>query len=105
MAMFCRNHFLFLENLFIFLIFSFFLAIIIDYNKEEGNHQSEPGTQKQGNRRKEPVRGLESGQKPWQVLVVAFYMPLLERSFIRDFSLLCLKGAREVGGNVEKVRS
>jgi hypothetical protein len=37
--------------------------------------------------------------------VVAFYMPLLERSFIRDFSLLCLKSAREVGGNVEKVRS
>jgi len=30
---------------------------------------------------------------------------LLERSFIRDFSLLCLQGAREVGGNVEKVRS
>jgi hypothetical protein len=51
------------------------------------------------------VRGEKSSQKPWQVLVVAFYMPLLERSFIRDFSLLCLKGAREVGGDVEKVRS
>jgi hypothetical protein len=37
--------------------------------------------------------------------VVAFYIPLLERSFIMDFSPLCLKGAREVGGDVEKVRS
>jgi hypothetical protein len=87
------------------LIFSFFLAIIIDYNKEEGNHQSEPGTQYQVNRRKEPVRGEKSSQKPWRVLMVAFYMPLLERSFIMDFSPLCLKGAREVGGDVEKVRS
>jgi hypothetical protein len=37
--------------------------------------------------------------------MVAFYMLLLERSFIRDLSPLCLKGAREVGGDVEKVRS
>jgi hypothetical protein len=37
--------------------------------------------------------------------MVAFYMPLLERPFIMDFSLLCLQGAREVGGDVEKVRS
>jgi hypothetical protein len=37
--------------------------------------------------------------------MVAFYMLLLERSFIRDLSLLCLKGAREVGGDVEEVRS
>jgi hypothetical protein len=37
--------------------------------------------------------------------MVAFYMPLLERSFIMDLSFLCLKGAREVGGDVEKVRS
>jgi len=37
--------------------------------------------------------------------MVAFYIPLLERSFIMDFSLLCLQGAREVGGDVEKVRS
>jgi hypothetical protein len=51
------------------------------------------------------VRGEKSSQKPWRVLVVAFYIPLLERSFIRDFSLLCLQGAREVGGDVEKVRS
>jgi hypothetical protein len=31
----CRNHFLFLENLFVFLSFPSFLAIIIDYRKEE----------------------------------------------------------------------
>jgi hypothetical protein len=37
--------------------------------------------------------------------VVAFYITLLERSFIMDLSTLCLKGAREVGGDVEKVRS
>jgi hypothetical protein len=37
--------------------------------------------------------------------MVAFYMPLLERPFIMDFSPLCLEGAREVGGDVEKVRS
>ncbi len=67
--------------------------------------QSEPETQEQGNPGKEPVRGEKSSQKLWRVLVVAFYMPLLERSFIRDFSLLCLEGAREVGGDVEKVRS
>jgi hypothetical protein len=56
-------------------------------------------------RGKEPVRGEKSSQKPWRVLVVAFYMPLLERPFIMDFSHLCLEGAREVGGDVEKVRS
>jgi hypothetical protein len=87
------------------LSFSFFSCYNLDYKKEEGNHQSEPETQKQVNRRKEPVRGEKSSQKLWRVLVVAFYMPLLERSFIRDFSLLCLQGAREVGGDVEKVRS
>jgi len=76
--------------------------LLIDYNKEEGNHQSEPGTQYQGYRWKEPVRGEKSSQKPWQVLVVAFYMSLLERSFIRNFFLLCLKGAREVGGECRK---
>jgi hypothetical protein len=87
----------------LFFVFLFFSCY--NYNKEGGNHQSESGTQKQGYRWKEPVRGEKSSQKPWQVLVVAFYMPLLERSFIRDLSLLCLKGAREVGGDVEKVRS
>jgi len=50
--------------------------------------QSESETQKQGNRRKEPVRGPESGQKLWRVLRVAFAIPLLGRSFVRDFSPL-----------------
>jgi IS605 OrfB family transposase len=50
--------------------------------------QSEPETQKQGNLRKEPVRGPESGQKLWRVLRVALYIPLLGRSFARDFSPL-----------------
>jgi hypothetical protein len=50
--------------------------------------QSEPETQKQGNRRKEPVRGPGSGQKPYGVLMVALYIPLLGRSFARDFSPL-----------------
>jgi IS605 OrfB family transposase len=50
--------------------------------------QSEPETQKQGNRRKEPVRGPGSGQKLWRVLRVAFAIPLLGRLFVRDFSPL-----------------
>jgi IS605 OrfB family transposase len=50
--------------------------------------QSEPETQKQVDRRKEPVRGPESGQKPYGVLMVALYIPLLGRSFARDFSHL-----------------
>jgi IS605 OrfB family transposase len=50
--------------------------------------QSEPETQKQGNRRKEPVRGPGSGQKLWGVLRVAFAIPLLGRLFVRDFSPL-----------------
>jgi hypothetical protein len=50
--------------------------------------QSEPETQKQGNLRKEPVRGPESGQKLWRVLRVAFVIPLLGKSFVRDFSPL-----------------
>jgi IS605 OrfB family transposase len=50
--------------------------------------QSEPETQEQGNQRKEPVRGPESGQKLWRVLRVAFAIPLLGRSFVRDFSPL-----------------
>jgi IS605 OrfB family transposase len=52
------------------------------------NSQSEPETQKQGNLRKEPVRGPESGQKLWRVLRVAFAIPLLGRLFVRDFSPL-----------------
>jgi hypothetical protein len=35
--------------------------------------------------------GEKSSQKLWQVLMVDFYMSLLEMSFIMDFSLLCLK--------------
>jgi IS605 OrfB family transposase len=50
--------------------------------------QGEPETQEQGDRRKEPVRGPESGQKLWRVLRVAFAIPLLGRSFVRDFSPL-----------------
>jgi IS605 OrfB family transposase len=52
------------------------------------NSQSEPETQEQGNRRKEPVRGPGSGQKLWRVLRVAFAIPLLGRLFVRDFSPL-----------------
>jgi hypothetical protein len=50
----------------------------------------------------------EGGEKLPKTLASSggsFYMPLLERSFIRDLYLLCLEGAREVGGDVEKVRS
>jgi hypothetical protein len=34
------------------------------------------------------VRGSESGQKLWRVLRVAFAIPLLGKSFVRDFSPL-----------------
>jgi IS605 OrfB family transposase len=50
--------------------------------------QGEPETQEQGDQRKEPVRGPESGQKLWRVLRVAFAIPLLGRLFVRDFSPL-----------------
>jgi hypothetical protein len=50
--------------------------------------QGEPETQEQVYRRKEPVRGPESGQKLWRVLRVAFAIPLLGRLFVRDFSPL-----------------
>jgi IS605 OrfB family transposase len=50
--------------------------------------QSEPETQEQVHRRKEPVRGPESGQKLWRVLRVALAMPLLGRFWVRDFSPL-----------------
>jgi IS605 OrfB family transposase len=50
--------------------------------------QSEPETQKQVYRRKEPVRGERSSQKLWRVLRVALAIPLLGRSFVRDFSPL-----------------
>jgi len=48
----------------------------------------------------------EGGEKLPKTLVSSgsslLHAPLLERSFIRDFSLLCLKGAREVGGECRK---
>jgi IS605 OrfB family transposase len=50
--------------------------------------QSEPETQEQVDRRKEPVRGEKSSQKLWRVLRVAFAIPLLGRMFVRDFSPL-----------------
>jgi IS605 OrfB family transposase len=65
----------------------FLERFLMGTNRKESS-QSEPETQKQGNRRKEPVRGPESGQKLWRVLRVAFAIPLLGRSFVRDFSPL-----------------
>jgi hypothetical protein len=62
-----------------------FLMETISRNKSS---QSEPETQEQVDRRKEPVRGPGSGQKLWRVLRVAFAIPLLGRSFVRDFSPL-----------------
>jgi IS605 OrfB family transposase len=62
-----------------------FLMETISRNKSS---QSEPESQEQGNRRKEPVRGEKSSQKLWRVLRVAFAIPLLGRMFVRDFSPL-----------------
>ncbi len=51
--------------------------------------ESEPGTQEQVNQWKEPVRGVLQGtQKAWQVLKVALGIPILGKSFSRDFSPL-----------------
>jgi hypothetical protein len=70
------------------------------------SRQSEPETQKQGNLRKEPVRGPEGGQKLWRVLRVAFAIPLLGRLFVRDFSpLRPLMVQRKWEGGSGKVRS
>jgi hypothetical protein len=63
----------------------FLEKFLMETNKSS---QSEPETQKQVNRRKEPVRGPGSGQKLWRVLRVAFAIPLLGRSFVRDLSPL-----------------
>ena len=63
----------------------FFEKFLIEMKESS---QSEPETQEQVDRRKEPVRGPESGQKLWRVLRVAFAIPLLGRSFVRDFSPL-----------------
>ena len=64
----------------------FLERFLIEVIKESS--QSEPEIQKQGHRRKEPVRGEKSSQKLWRVLRVAFAIPLLGRSFVRDFSPL-----------------
>ena len=64
----------------------FLEKFLVEVSKE--SRQSEPETQKQGNLRKEPVRGPESGQKLWRVLRVAFAIPLLGKSFARDLSPL-----------------
>jgi IS605 OrfB family transposase len=63
----------------------FFERFLMETNKSS---QSEPETQKQGNLRKEPVRGEKSSQKLWRVLRVAFAIALLGKSFVRDFSPL-----------------
>jgi IS605 OrfB family transposase len=66
----------------------FLEKFLVEVSNRKESSQSEPETQKQGNRRKEPVRGPEGGQKLWRVLRVAFAIPLLGRSFARDFSPL-----------------
>jgi hypothetical protein len=63
----------------------FLERFLMETNKSS---QSEPETQEQVDRRKEPVRGPGRGQKLWRVLRVAFAIPLLGRSFVRDFSPL-----------------
>jgi IS605 OrfB family transposase len=67
----------------------FLEKFLVEVSSRE-NSQSEPETQEQVNLRKEPVRGPGSGrgQKLWRVLRVAFAIPLLGRSFVRDFSPL-----------------
>jgi IS605 OrfB family transposase len=65
----------------------FLEKFLIETNGKESS-QSEPETQEQVDRRKEPVRGPGSGQKLWRVLRVAFAVPLLGRFFVRDFSPL-----------------
>jgi hypothetical protein len=66
----------------------FLEKFLMEMSNRKESSQSEPETQEQGNQRKEPVRGSESGQKPYGVLRVAFAIPLLGRSFVRDFSPL-----------------
>jgi IS605 OrfB family transposase len=65
----------------------FFEKFLVELSNNKSS-QSEPETQKQVNLGKEPVRGPESGQKPYGVLRVALYIPLLGRLFVRDFSPL-----------------
>jgi IS605 OrfB family transposase len=65
----------------------FLEKFLVEVSSRESS-QSEPETQKQVDRRKEPVRGEKSSQKLWRVLRVAFAIPLLGRLFVRDFSPL-----------------
>jgi IS605 OrfB family transposase len=66
----------------------FLEKFLMEMSNRKESSQSEPETQKQGNLRKEPVRGEKSSQKLWRVLRVAFAIPLLGRLFVRDFSPL-----------------
>jgi IS605 OrfB family transposase len=66
----------------------FLEKFLVEMSNRKESSQSEPETQKQVYRRKEPVRGPEGGQKLWRVLRVAFAIPLLGRLFVRDFSPL-----------------
>ncbi len=51
--------------------------------------ESEPSAQKQGSLWKEPVRGRSFDlQKAWLAVKVALTFPILEKSFVRDFSPL-----------------
>ncbi len=53
------------------------------------NLNSDSETQDQVNQRKEPVRGeLKHSQKLWKVVKVALGIPILGKSFNRDFSPL-----------------
>jgi hypothetical protein len=65
----------------------FFEKFLVELSNNKSS-QSEPETQKQVNLWKEPVRGSESGQKPYGVLRVAFVIPLLGKFCVRDFSPL-----------------
>jgi IS605 OrfB family transposase len=65
----------------------FLEKFLVETNRKESS-QSEPETQYQVNRWKEPVRGEKSSQKLWRVLRVAFAIPLLGRFCVRDFSPL-----------------
>jgi IS605 OrfB family transposase len=66
----------------------FLEKFLMEMSNRKESSQSEPETQEQGNLRKEPVRGEKSSQKLWRVLRVAFAIPLLGKSFVRDFSPL-----------------
>jgi IS605 OrfB family transposase len=57
--------------------------------KELESADGEPKTQQPVNQRKEQVRGeAKTSYKLWQVLRVALTLPILGRSFVRDFSPL-----------------